>query len=136
RLMDEADSRGIRVLLDLVAQHTSDQHEWFQRALEGRDSPYRDFYVWADEPDPDAVKPVFPGWQGGVWALDEKSGQHYRHTFYDFEPDLNLANPRVRAEIYRMMGFWMRLGVAGFRVDAAPYMVRDAACHDPSDRGH
>ena len=131
-LMREADQRGIRVLIDLVVQHTSDQHPWFRTAIEDPASRFRDFYIWADQPHDTGVEPVFPDAEPSVWTRDERSGQYYRHVFYRHEPDLNHANPQVRHEIERIMEFWLRLGVAGFRVDAAPYMIEQAA--EPADR--
>jgi maltose alpha-D-glucosyltransferase / alpha-amylase len=129
-LLDTADSLGLRVLVDLVAQHTSVDHPWFQEARHDRRSPYRDYYVWADEPEDTDVEPVFPTAEDSVWEWDEEAQQFYRHVFYKHEPDLELGNPRVREEMYRIMGFWMRLGVAGFRVDAVPYMVERARAAD------
>ena len=134
-LMDKADSLGIRVLVDLVAQHTSVDHPWFQEARKDPSSPYRDYYVWADEPHESAVKPIFPTVEDSVWTWDEAAQQYYRHVFYSHEPDLDLGNPRVRDELERVMTFWMRLGVAGFRVDAVPYMVERARAADPTDDG-
>ncbi|GAA2276257.1 alpha-amylase family protein [Glycomyces scopariae] len=126
-LLEEAEEAGIRVLFDLVVQHTSDRHPWFQKARSDPDSPYRDYYIWSDEPRDDGLKPVFPTVEDSIWTWDEEAGQYYRHVFYAHEPDLNLANPEVRAEIRRVMAFWLRLGVSGFRVDAVPYMVHGAA---------
>ncbi|WP_459616562.1 alpha-amylase family protein [Bordetella sp. 2513F-2] len=135
-LLEAADRHGIRVMIDLVVQHTSDQHPWFQEARRSRSSPYRDYYVWADTDDePTEVKPIFPTVEDGVWAWDEEAGQYYRHTFYRHEPDLNLANPRVREEVERIMGFWLRLGVAGFRVDAASHMIERSRAADSRDNG-
>ncbi|NUQ87850.1 MAG: glycosidase [Glycomyces artemisiae] len=125
-LLEEAEEAGIRVLFDLVVQHTSDQHPWFREARSDPDSPYRDYYVWADEPPDDGLESVFPTVEDGVWSWDEEAGQYYRHMFYAHEPDLNTANPEVRKEIRRIMAFWLRLGVSGFRVDAVPYMVSRA----------
>ena len=119
-----AHDRGIRVIIDLVVNHTSDQHPWFQSARAGRESPFRDWYVWSDEPvDDPALTETFPGEQGGVWTYDESAGQHYLHRFYRHQPDLNIANPAVREEIARILGFWMALGVSGFRVDAVPFLL-------------
>jgi maltose alpha-D-glucosyltransferase/alpha-amylase len=134
-LLDKAESLGLRVIVDLVPQHTSDQHPWFQEARRDRDSPYRDYYVWADEPEPTGVDPVFPDVEDSVWTWDDEAQQYYRHTFYDFEPDLELGNPRVREELRRIMAFWLRMGVSGFRVDAVPYMVERARAADPRDDG-
>ncbi|PZR53185.1 glycosidase [Xylanimonas oleitrophica] len=127
RLLEAADELGIHVLVELVCQHTSDQHRWFQEARHDRKSPYRDYYVWADEPTATSVEPRFPDVEDGVWTWDEEAQQFYRHTFYSFEPDLALDNPRVRDELERIMTFWLRMGVSGFRVDAVPFMVERAA---------
>ncbi|HZA86027.1 MAG TPA: alpha-amylase family protein, partial [Acidimicrobiales bacterium] len=119
-----AHDRGMRVIIDLVVNHTSDRHPWFQAARSDPASPYRDWYVWADEPPDDpALAEVFPGEQGGVWTFDRKAKQHYLHRFFRHQPDLNIANPAVRAEIARIVGFWLELGVSGFRVDAVPFLL-------------
>lgn len=134
-LMERAESLGLRVLVELVMQHTSDQHPWFQAARRDRNSPYRDYYVWSDEPADDGLEPVFPTVEDSVWTWDEMAGQYYRHMFYSHEPDLELGNPRVRAEMHRIMAYWLRLGVGGFRVDAVPYMIERAKAADPRDDG-
>jgi trehalose synthase len=122
-----ARERGIRVIADLVVNHTSVDHPWFQAARADRDSPYRAFYVWADEPPEDGPKDlVFPGQETSNWELDERAGQYYLHRFYKSMPDLNIANPRVRDEIHKVIGFWLELGLSGFRVDAAPFLIEDA----------
>jgi trehalose synthase len=119
-----ASDRGIRVIMDLVVNHTSDQHPWFRSARSSPDSPYRDWYVWVDEPPPDfGREEVFPGEQGGLWTFDEEAGQWYLHHFYDHQPDLNITKLEVRQEIARIIGFWLALGVAGFRVDAVPFLL-------------
>lgn len=126
RLMDRADSLGLRVIIDLVAQHTSVSHPWFQSARSSRTSPYRDYYIWSDHPEESDVEPIFPDVEDSVWTWDDEAGQYYRHVFYSHEPDLDLSNVRVRQEVERIMAFWLRLGVAGFRVDAVPSMVSAA----------
>ena len=116
--------RGIRVIIDLVVNHTSDQHPWFQAARSSRDSPYRDWYVWSDTRPSDANKGmVFPGVQKSTWTRDKQAGAWYFHRFYDFQPDLNTSNPKVLAEILKIMGFWIQLGVSGFRMDAVPFVI-------------
>ncbi|WP_240643993.1 alpha-amylase family protein [Antribacter gilvus] len=135
RLMETADDLGIHVITELIAQHTSDQHTWFQEARSSRKSKYRDYYVWSDEPVKTGVEQVFPDAEDDVWTWDEEAQQFYRHTFYSFEPDLALDNPRVRDELERIMTFWLRLGVSGFRVDAVPFMVERARAADPTDDG-
>ncbi|AEG42852.1 alpha-amylase family protein [Isoptericola variabilis] len=135
RLLETADDMGIHVIVELVCQHTSDQHRWFQDARSSRTSRYRDYYVWSDEPVKTGVEPMFPEVEDDVWTWDSEAQQFYRHTFYSFEPDLALDNPRVRDELERIMTFWLRLGVSGFRVDAVPYMVERARQADPAEDG-
>jgi maltose alpha-D-glucosyltransferase/alpha-amylase len=116
--------RGMRVLIDLVVNHTSDQHPWFEEARRDLKSKYRDWYVWAKKKPKDADKGiVFPGVQRSTWDKDAVSGEYYFHRFYDFQPDLNTANPEVQAEILKIMGFWLQLGVSGFRMDAVPFVI-------------
>lgn len=134
-MLERAEELGIRVIVELVAQHTSDQHPWFQQARRDRSSRYRDYYVWSDEPVDTGFGSAFPGIEDGIWTWDEDARQYYRHVFYAHQPDLNIANPRVRDEILRIMGFWLRLGVRGFRIDAASHMMRSAAAADPRDGG-
>ena len=118
-----AEDRGMRVIADLVVNHTSDKHPWFRSARSSRDSPYRDFYVWRDEPPEHEVDTVFPDQEDSVWTFDERAGQYYLHRFYRHQPDLNVANPAVRDEIAKVMGFWLQLGLSGFRVDAVPFFL-------------
>ncbi|HEU5483690.1 MAG TPA: alpha-amylase family glycosyl hydrolase, partial [Microlunatus sp.] len=114
-----AQDRGIRVIADLVVNHTSDRHPWFRAARSSRSSPYRHFYVWSDEPPADAQpEPTFPDQETSVWTLDDRTGQYYFHRFYKHQPDLNVTDPRVRDEIIKIIGFWLELGLSGFRVDA------------------
>jgi trehalose synthase len=120
-----ASDRGMRVIADLVVNHTSEKHPWFVSARSSRTSPYRDFYVWRDSPPANAPESVFPGEEDGVWTLDERTGQYYLHRFYHHQPDLNVANPRVREEIGKVIGFWLELGLSGFRVDAVPFFIED-----------
>jgi len=103
-----ARDRGIRVIADLVVNHVSIQHPWFQEARTARDSPYRDWFVWADEPPTDGPQGVtFPDKETSLWQYDDEAGQYYLHRFYKFQPDLNIDNPEVRDEIARIIGFWM-----------------------------
>ncbi|WP_406855687.1 alpha-amylase family protein [Alsobacter sp. KACC 23698] len=119
-----AKQRGIRVLIDLVVNHTSDQHPWFQAARKDPKSPYRDWYVWSKKKPANADEGmVFPGVQKTTWTRDPEAGEYYFHRFYDFQPDLNTSNPHVQAEILKIMGFWIQLGVSGFRMDAAPFVI-------------
>ncbi|HEX6207814.1 MAG TPA: alpha-amylase family protein [Actinomycetota bacterium] len=135
-LVHRAAARGIRVIIDLVLNHTSDEHPWFQAARDP-DSPLRDHYVWADTPPDDAERGVvFPGVQESTWTLDERSGKHYFHRFYEFQPDLNVANPDVRAEFRRILGYWIQQGVAGFRMDALPFLIEPAGVERPKPEPH
>jgi maltose alpha-D-glucosyltransferase / alpha-amylase len=119
-----AKQRGIRVLIDLVVNHTSDQHAWFKDARRDPESPYRDWYVWSKKKPRDSNKGmVFPGVQKSTWTYDAVARAWYFHRFYDFQPDLNTSNPHVQAEILKIMGFWIELGVSGFRMDAVPFVI-------------
>ena len=123
-LVHEASERGIRVMLDLVVNHTSDQHPWFQSARSDPNSPYRDWYVWSETEPPDRFEGmVFPGVEDEKWTWDGVAHAWYRHRFYRFEPDLNTDSPAVREEIQKIAMFWLGLGVSGFRVDAAPFLI-------------
>jgi maltose alpha-D-glucosyltransferase / alpha-amylase len=116
--------RGLRVLIDLVVNHTSDQHPWFQEARRDPRSKYRDWYVWSKKKPKNAASGVvFPGVQKTTWTYDDVARAYYFHRFYDFQPDLNTANPEVQAEILKIMGFWLQLGVSGFRMDAVPFVI-------------
>ena len=134
-----ANDRGMRVIADLVVNHTSVDHPWFQSARSARDLPYRDWYVWRDEKP--AEKPgdvVFPDQENSNWTWDETAGQWYLHRFYRHQADLNVANPRVRDEIAQIAGFWIQQGLAGFRVDAVPFLIEpvglpEHAIEDPHE---
>jgi trehalose synthase len=130
-LIRTAKDRGLRVIIDLVVNHTSDRHPWFRSARRSRTSPFRDFYVWADEPP---AKPkadvVFPDAEDSIWNFDEQAGQWYLHHFYKHQPDLNIGNPAVRTEIAKIAGFWLQLGVDGFRVDAVPFLIETGGLPD------
>ncbi|NML45273.1 trehalose synthase [Ramlibacter sp. G-1-2-2] len=122
---NQAKQRGIRVMIDLVVNHTSDQHPWFQEARRDPSSKYREFYVWSDKKPPHADEGmVFPGVQKSTWTRDPVANAYYFHRFYDFQPDLNTQNPAVLAEIRKVMGFWLELGVCGFRMDAMPFVIQ------------
>ena len=133
-----AKDRGMRVIADLVVNHTSDQHPWFKQARSSKDNPYRDFYVWRSEEPPDTSREVvFPDKENSIWSKDRKTGEWYLHRFYSHQPDLNVANPKVRDEIAKAIGFWMELGLSGFRVDAVPFFLEtrglEQAAGDPHD---
>ena len=118
--------RGIRVLIDLVVNHTSNEHPWFQQARRHPESKYRDWYVWSKKKPKDAKSGmVFPGVQKSTWTYDDVAKSYYFHRFYEFQPDLNTANPDVQAEILKIMGFWIQLGVSGFRMDAVPFVIAE-----------
>ena len=117
---------GIRVLIDLVVNHTSDKHPWFLEARSDPKSKYRDWYVWSKKKPKHADDGVvFPGVQKSTWDYDKLARAWYFHRFYDFEPDLNTSNPEVQAEILKVMGFWIQLGVSGFRMDAVPFVIAE-----------
>ncbi len=119
-----AKQRGIRIIIDLVINHTSDQHPWFKEARRDPNSKYRNWYVWSDKrPKSANTGMVFPGVQKSTWTRDQVAKAWYFHRFYDFQPDLNTMNPEVQAEILKIMGFWIQLGVSGFRMDAAPFVI-------------
>ena len=137
-LVERCHELDLRVLVELIVQHTSVRHPWFRAARDDPGSPYRDYYVWASEPraDPVVRQPVFPGVENSIWAYDEHAGMYYRHAFYRHQADLDVGRPPVRAEITRIIRFWLDRGVDGFRVDAVPYMVRQAALTDDRDDGY
>jgi maltose alpha-D-glucosyltransferase/alpha-amylase len=122
--MNHAEALGLRVIVDLVVNHSSIDCPWFQQARADRGSHFNDWYVWADErPKNHTDGIVFPGQQKTTWSLDRKSGRYYFHRFYRHQADLNTWNPYVRAEIQKIMGFWLQLGVSGFRMDAVPFLI-------------
>jgi maltose alpha-D-glucosyltransferase/alpha-amylase len=120
----KAKALGMRVIVDLVVNHTSKDHPWFQQARKNPKSPFRDWYVWSDKrPKEWNTGMVFPGYQDSTWTRDERAKQWYFHRFYDHQPDLNTHHPAVRDEIMKIMGFWLELGVSGFRMDAVPFLI-------------
>ncbi len=132
-LLHQADSLGIKVIIDLVVNHTSDQHPWFQSARSSPESPYRNWYVWSESAPPDRHQGmVFPGEQGETWSYDRTAKAWYYHRFYKFQPDLDIKNPAVRAEIKKICAFWLQLGVAGFRMDAVPFIIEETEPGNPN----
>lgn len=131
-LVHSAGERGIRVLIDIVADHTSVDHPWFCAARRDKHSRFRDYYIWTDSPPalPIGRQTAFPGEPGGetVWTYDPIARSYYYHRFYDFQPQLDMSNREVRRELERIIDFWLALGVAGFRIDALPIMFG----HDPA----
>ncbi|MBB1514803.1 alpha-amylase family protein [Tessaracoccus sp. MC1679] len=122
-----AHDRGIRVIADLIVNHTSDQHPWFVASRRSTTNPFRDYYVWRDtDPGDTSAEVVFPDEEEGIWTNDDRTGEWYLHHFYAHQPDLNLANPAVMDEILRTVGFWLELGIDGFRVDAVPFLMQNA----------
>jgi trehalose synthase len=138
-LIRTARDRGIRVIADLVLNHTSDAHPWFRAARSGRDSPYHDFYVWADEQPPEPPGGVvFPDKEDSNWDWSPEAERWYLHRFYSHQPELNVANPQVRDELAQVVGYWLEQGLAGFRVDAVPFLLEptglpDGAIVDPHE---
>ena len=122
-LIDAAHKRGIRIIMDMVMNHTSDQHDWFQQARADRNSPYRDFYVWSDTKEKyQEARIIFLDTEESNWSWDDQAGQFYWHRFYATQPDLNYDNPRVRETMLDVMRFWLKIGIDGFRADAVPYL--------------
>lgn len=117
-LIEQANYRGIRILMDLVVNHTSDEHPWFLEAKKSKDNPYRDYYIWRDPAEdggvPNELNSTF---SGTAWQYDETTGQYYLHLFSKRQPDLNWENPKLREEVYQMMNFWLKKGIGGFRMD-------------------
>ena len=132
-LIDKAHERGMRVVMDMVMNHTSDQHPWFQEARSSRDNPKRDWYVWSDTPDRyGGARIIFIDTETSNWAWDETAGQFYFHRFFGHQPDLNYDNPEVREAMLDVIRFWLDLGLDGFRLDAVPYLFErdDTNCEN------
>jgi maltose alpha-D-glucosyltransferase/alpha-amylase len=134
--LHSAGEHGIRVVIDLVVNHTSDQHPWFKAARRDDKSRYRDYYVWSADPPPVAAgaKSIFPGEVDSLWTYDEVARAYYLHNFYEFQPELNAANPQVREEILRIVDYWISFGVSGFRLDAAPLIIADKGLEHANPR--
>ncbi|GAB4024854.1 alpha-amylase family protein [Spirosoma koreense] len=134
----QAGQKGIRVMMDLVTNHTSNQHPWFKQARQRKDSPYRSWYVWSKErPKKWDKGMVFPGVQKDVWTFDQQAGEYFYHRFYDSQPDLNMQNPAVQREMRKIVRYWLDKGVAGFRVDAVPFLIEVASADfDPEKPQH
>jgi maltose alpha-D-glucosyltransferase / alpha-amylase len=126
RLVEEAHRRGIRVVIDLIAHHTSRDHPWFQSARSDAQSPYRDYYIWSDSiPQGKQPENIFPTIEQSVWHYDELAGSYYFHLFYNHEPDLHFANSQVQEEILAVADYWMSCGIDGFRVDATNHLFEE-----------
>jgi maltose alpha-D-glucosyltransferase / alpha-amylase len=122
-LIEAAHQREIRIIMDLVLNHTSDEHPWFQAARADRSSPYRDYYVWNDTDQKyQDTRIIFLDTEPSNWTWDEQAGQYFWHRFYASQPDLNYDNPNVQEEMFKIARFWLDLGIDGFRADAVPYL--------------
>ncbi|MCU1272568.1 MAG: alpha amylase catalytic region [Acidobacteriaceae bacterium] len=131
RLVSEAKKRNIRVIMDYVANHTSDQNAWFLESRSSRTNPKRDWYIWHDGKGPGKPPNNWQSWFGhSAWTFDEKTGQCYYHYFYVQQPDLNWRNPEVRKAMYDVLRFWLDHGAAGFRIDAISRLFEDPNLHD------
>jgi alpha-glucosidase len=130
-LAADARASGLKLILDFVPNHTSDQHPWFKQSRRSRDDPMRDWYLWAD-PAPDGGPPNnwVSNFGGPAWTFDAATGQYYSHAFLKEQPDLNWRNPEVRAAMYEVLRFWLRRGVDGFRVDVIYHLIKDEALRD------
>ena len=117
-LLCEAHKRSIRILMDLVVNHTSDEHNWFIESRKSKDNPYRDYYIWKDPVDGHEPTNWGSYFSGSAWQFDETTGQYYLHQFVPEQPDLNWENPEVREEVYKNINWWLDRGVSGFRIDA------------------
>lgn len=125
-LIDAAHERGLKVIADLVVNHTSDQHMWFQESRKSQDSPYRDYYVWSDDPTRYAdARIIFVDTEVSNWTYDPEAGQYFWHRFFSNQPDLNYENPAVQEEMLNVLRFWLELGLDGFRCDAVPYLFEE-----------
>lgn len=125
--LEAAEEVGMRIIIDLAVNHTSREHYWFQESRKSKDSKYRNFYIWVEEKPKEEEKNMMAEGQedSSNWKYDEEAGAYYYHTFYGHQPDLNISNSEVQKEIFRIMHFWLRLGVSGFRIDAAPHMFNE-----------
>ena len=131
RLVSEAKKRDIRVIMDFVPNHTSDQHPWFKESRSSRTNPKRDWYIWRDGKGPGEPPNNWQSWFGhSAWKFDPATNQYYYHHFYTEQPDLNWRNPQVRKAMYDAMRFWLKRGVAGFRIDAVSRLFEDPDLHD------
>ena len=124
-LLEEAHRRGLKLILDFVPNHTSDQHPWFLESRSSRNNPKRDWYLWRDEPNN-----WLSNFGGSGWERDETTGQYYYHSFLKQQPDLNWRNPAVRAAMFDVLRFWLNRGVDGFRVDVMWLMIKDDQFRD------
>lgn len=125
RLLKEANNRNIKILMDLVVNHTSSEHKWFKEAIKNKDSKYRDYYIFRKPLDGDVPNGLESCFGGSAWEMDETSNEYYLHLFSKKQPDLNWENPNMRKEIYNMMNFWINKGIYGFRMDVIDLIGKD-----------
>jgi len=125
KLIKEAHKRGLKIITELVINHTSDQHPWFQKARRAAPgSPERDYYVWSDDPNKyKDARIIFTDTEPSNWTWDPEAKAYFWHRFFSHQPDLNFDNPKVQDEIFKIMDFWCKMGVDGFRLDAVPYLL-------------
>lgn len=124
-LLDKAHKLGIKIVMDLVINHTSDEHIWFKEALKGKDNPYRDYFIWRDPVEGSVPNKLESAFTGSAWEFDSKSEQYYFHLFSKKQPDLNWSNPKLRKELYDMINWWLDLGIDGFRLDVIDLIGKD-----------
>ena len=135
RLLGEVHARGMKLVMDLVANHSSNEHRWFVESAKGKDSPYRDYYIWRDGVNGGPPNNWGSCFSGSAWEYDEKSGQYYLHLFTREQPDLNWANPAVRDGIFKMMAWWCDKGIDGFRMDVIGMIGKENYNDGPVDPG-
>jgi len=129
-MLKKAHSLGLKIMMDLVVNHTSDQHKWFQESKKSKDNPYRDYYIWRDPVDGHEPNNWGSYFNGSTWKFDETTGQYYLHLFAEGQPDLNWENPKVRDEVWSVMKFWLDKGVDGFRMDVINLISKPAGLPD------
>lgn len=130
RMLSQIHERGMKLVMDLVVNHTSDEHPWFVESRKGKENPYRDYYIWKEPVKGGAPNNWGSCFGGSAWEKDEKSGEYYLHLFSVKQPDLNWENEAVRREVYRMMNWWLDKGVDGFRMDVISLISKDPAYPD------
>ena len=130
RMLSEAHKRGIKIVMDLVVNHTSDEHKWFIESRKSKDNPYRDYYIWKDPKDGKEPNNWESCFSGSAWQYDETTGQYYLHCFSKKQPDLNWENPTVRDEVFNMMTWWCEKGIDGFRMDVISMISKDPSYKD------
>ncbi|RFU68988.1 alpha-glucosidase [Peribacillus saganii] len=125
RMLEEAHQHGIKIMMDLVVNHSSDEHPWFQESRKSKDNPYRDYYIWKEPVNGEPPTNWGAAFGGSVWEFDEQTGEYYLHLFSKKQPDLNWENPKLRKEVYEMMRFWLDKGIDGFRMDVINFISKD-----------